>query len=170
MLVKADSKPPTASHTTSWSTGPPSHNGPVWLGVHGQAGWKDCTRSQWCPQSHDLQSDHVGKSSHTCNTVASLTAWRTDYTCHHSHRLNEPPAKGGVWNGLPRLAHGHAPYSAAKTSMDLLPWSCRSLWEWTGRQTGKGHVSHVVCSSATKTFVDLLMSWARRSQWEWTGR
>ena len=28
-------------------------------------------------------------------------AWRSDYTCHHSHRLNEPPAKGGVWNGLP---------------------------------------------------------------------
>ena len=24
--------------------------------------------------------------------------------CHYSLRLNEPPAKGGVWNGLPRLA------------------------------------------------------------------
>ena len=23
-------------------------------------------------------------------------------------RLNEPAAKGGVWNGLPRLAHSHA--------------------------------------------------------------
>ena len=47
-------------------------------------------------QSHNLQPDHGGRSSHTCNTVASLSAWRTDYTCHHSHRLIEPPAKGGV--------------------------------------------------------------------------
>ena len=40
--------------------------------------------------SHDLHSDHGGRSSHTCNTVASLPMWRTDCTCHHSHRL-EPP-------------------------------------------------------------------------------
>ena len=31
-----------------------SHKGPIWLGVHGQAGWKDCARRQWSPQSHDL--------------------------------------------------------------------------------------------------------------------
>ena len=31
-----------------------SHKGPVWLGVHSQAGWKDCARRQWSPQSHDL--------------------------------------------------------------------------------------------------------------------
>ena len=48
--------------------------------------------------------------------MASLSAWCTDYTCHHSHRLNEPPAKGGVWNGLPRLAHSHAQSSATTTS------------------------------------------------------
>ena len=53
--------------------------------------------------------------------VASLPAWRTEYTCHHSHRFNEPPAKGGVWNGLPRLEHSHAQSSASKTSVDLLP-------------------------------------------------
>ena len=76
----------------------------VWLGLHGQAGWKDCARRQWSAQSHD----HGGRSTHTCNTVASLPAWRTDYTCHHSHRLNEPHVKSGVWNGLPRLAHSHA--------------------------------------------------------------
>ena len=31
-----------------------SHKGPVWLGVHSQAGWKDCARRQWSPRSHDL--------------------------------------------------------------------------------------------------------------------
>ena len=31
-------------------------------------------------------------------------------------RLNEPPAKGRVWNGLPRLAHSHAQSSDTKTS------------------------------------------------------
>ena len=44
-------------------------------------------------------------------------------------RLNEPPAKGRVWNGLPRLAHSHAQSSAAKTSVDLLSWARRSQWE-----------------------------------------
>ena len=110
-----------------------SHKGPVWLGVHGQAGWKDCARRQWSPQSHDLQPGHGSRSSHICNTVASLQAWDTDYTCHYSHRLNEPAAKGGVWNGLPRLAHSHVQSSATKTSVDLLSWARRSQWEWTGR-------------------------------------
>ena len=110
-----------------------SHRGPVWFGVHSQAGWKDCTRGQWSPESRDFQSDHADRSSHTCNAVASLPVWYTDYTCHHSHRLNEPSAKGGVWNGLPWLAHSHAQSLAAKTSVDLLPWTCPSLWEWTGR-------------------------------------
>ena len=35
----------------------------------GQAGWKACTRNQWSPQSHNLQPDHGGRSTHTCNTV-----------------------------------------------------------------------------------------------------
>ena len=45
-------------------------------------------------------------------------------TRHHSHRLNELPAKGGVWNGLPRLAYSHA-----QSSVDLLFWARRSQWE-----------------------------------------
>ena len=28
-----------------------SHKGLVWLGIHGQAGWKDCTWRQWSPES-----------------------------------------------------------------------------------------------------------------------
>ena len=71
-----------------------SYKGPVWFGVHSQAGWKDCARRQWSPQSHNLQSDRRSRMSRTCNTVASLPAWRTDCTCHHSHRLNEAPTKG----------------------------------------------------------------------------
>ena len=56
-----------------------SHYRPVWLGIHIQAMWKDCTRRRWCPQSDDLQSDHEGRSSHRCNSVASLPTWRTNY-------------------------------------------------------------------------------------------
>ena len=45
--------------------------------------------------------------STTCNTMASLPTWCTDNTFHHSQRLNEPAVKGGVWDGLPQLAHSH---------------------------------------------------------------
>ena len=38
--------------------------------------------------------------SHTCNTVASLPKWCTNYICHHSHRLNEPAAKRVEWAAL----------------------------------------------------------------------
>ena len=47
----------------------------------------------------------------------------------NSHRLNESPAKDGVWNGLPRQAHSHAQSSVTKTSVDLLSWARRSQWE-----------------------------------------
>ena len=70
MLVKANSKPYDIEDLHERL----SHNGQVWLEVRGQAGWKDCTRRQWSPQSHDLQPDHGGRNSHTCNTVASLPA------------------------------------------------------------------------------------------------
>ena len=86
-----------------------SHKGPVWLGVHGQAGWKDCTWRQWSPQSHDLQSEHGDRSSDTWNTMVSCSTWCTDYTCHHSHRLNKPAAKDGVWNWV--APTGTQPYS-----------------------------------------------------------
>ena len=66
---------------------------------------------------------------------------------HHSHRLNEPPAEGGVWNGLPWLAHSHAQSSATKTTVDLLSWARRSQWEWTSRQTGK-HIRYHIWSAA----------------------
>ena len=115
----------TARHMTSWSTRMTQSQG---TGL-GQAGWKACTRNQWSPQSHNLQPDHGGRSTHTCNTVASLSAWRANHTCHHSHRLNEPPAKGRVWNGLPRLAHSHAQSSATNISVDLLSSARRSQWE-----------------------------------------
>ena len=108
-----------------------SQNGPVWLGVRGQAG--KCTRRQWSRQSHDLQSDHGGRSSHTCNTVAIRLAWSTDYTCHRSHRLNAPPANGGVWNRLPRLAPTAMHSLWLQSRVNLLSWAHRSQWEWTGR-------------------------------------
>ena len=120
----------------------------VWLGVHSQAGWKDGSQRQWSSQSHDLYPGHGGRSSHARNTKASLSAWRTDYTCHHSHRLNEPPAKGGVWNGLPRLAHSHAVfgYKDFCGSTDLgTPESVgmNGQIDWQALQ-----ISHLVCSLA----------------------
>ena len=110
-----------------------SHKGLVWLGVHGQSGWQDSTQRQWSPQSHNLQSDHGGRSSHTYNTVTNDIILR----------LNEPAAKGGVWNGLPQLAHSHAQSLAAKTSVDLPPWAGWSLWEWMDSQTGKHSRYHI---------------------------
>ena len=53
--------------------------------------------------------------------MASLPAWRTDHTRHHSHRVNVPPAKVGVWNGLPRLVHSHAQSSTTKSSWIYCP-------------------------------------------------
>ena len=103
MLVKANSKPhdiviyTDSSVTRDWSG---------WGFMVKQGGrtvHKDCGA-----HSRDYQPDHGGRSSHICNTLASLPVWCTDYTCHHSHRLNEPPAKGGVWNGLPQQAYSHA--------------------------------------------------------------
>ena len=76
--------------------------------------------------SHDLQSDHGGRSSPTCNTVASFPTGHTDYTCHHSHRLSEPP---GVCNWFPRLEHSHAQSLAAKTNVDVPLLASRSQWE-----------------------------------------
>ena len=134
---------PTASYMTSWST---ETRLVQWLGVQSSRVeglyWR-----QWWPQSHDLQSHHGSRSSHTCNTVASLPTWCTNYTCHHSHRLNEPAAKVGVWNGLPWLAHSHAQSSAVKASVDLLPLACQCQREWMGRQTGK-HSRHHIWSPA----------------------
>ena len=50
-----------------------SHKGPVWLGVHSQAGWKDCARRQWSPQrvmtsSLTMEVDAV---THTIQWLAS---------------------------------------------------------------------------------------------------
>ena len=50
-------------------------------GGHSQAGWKDVLYTKTrCPLTHDLQSDHGGRS---CHTVDSLPTWHTDYTCHY---------------------------------------------------------------------------------------
>ena len=84
----------------------------------------------------------------TCNTVASLSAWHTDYTCHHSHRLNEPAAKAGVSNGLPRLAHSHAVFSCKDfcgSTAKGIPESVgmNGQIDWLAQQ-----ISHLVCSLA----------------------
>ena len=40
--------------------------------------------------------------SQACTNIHTyLCTYIQTQACHHSHRLNEPPAKGGVWNGCP---------------------------------------------------------------------
>ena len=96
MLVEANSKP----HDIVIYT-----DGSVTKAVHGQAGWKDCTKS--VSGAHRVTTSsltlEVEAVTHAIQWQASQRDAQT--TCHHSHRLNEPPAKGRVWNGLPRLGH-----------------------------------------------------------------
>ena len=62
MLVKTNSKP----HDIVIYMDRSVTRDLVWLGVHCQAGLKDCTRRQWSPQTSS--PDHGSRSSHTCNT------------------------------------------------------------------------------------------------------
>ena len=70
--------------------------------------------------------------------------------------------KGGVWNGLPRLTHSHAPSSGAETSVDLLSWARRSQWQ-TDRQAQQ--ISHLACSLAGQRCSE---AWG--TLWTWTGQ
>ena len=64
--------------------------GPVWLGVTVKQGGRTVRK--------DSGSHRVMTSILTMEVepVTHAIQWHTDHTCHHSHRLNEPPAKGGV--------------------------------------------------------------------------
>ena len=102
MLVETNSKPhdiviySDGSVTWDWS------------------GWGFTVKQGGRTVHEDSASHRVTTSSLTMEVEAVTHAiqWlasQRDHTCHHSHRLNEPPAKG-VWNGLPRLAHSHAQF------------------------------------------------------------
>ena len=93
----------------------------------------NCKWRQWCLQSHYLQSDHIGRGSHTHSTMADLPERHKDHSCYHSHRLSEAAAKRGVWGGLSWLAYVHAQPTAAKTTVDLLPWPCHRHREMNGQ-------------------------------------
>ena len=110
-----------------------SHNRPVWLGVQDQAGRNDCTRRQWRPQSHDLQSDHGGRSNRTCNAVANLQTGPSDYTCNHSHRLIEPAAKGESGMGCPDLQT--ATHSLCVSTVPGTPVSVGMKWQIDGKHS-----------------------------------
>ena len=84
------------------------------------------TRRQWSPHSHGLTME-VDLCCHTCNTMAILPKWCTDYTCHHS-RTHWTCCKGWSLEWAVRLTHSHVVSSATTTSVDLLPWACRNLW------------------------------------------
>ena len=59
-----------------------------------------------------------------------------------------------VRDGLPWLVHSHTGSSAAKTSVDLLPWPCQSQRDWTSRWAGK-HSRHHIGSTAWQGSVAL---------------
>ena len=72
-------------------------------------GWGFMVKQGGRTVHEDSGAHRVMTSSLTMEVEAVTRAiQRLDYTCHHSHRLNEPPAKGGVWKGLPPLAYRHA--------------------------------------------------------------
>ena len=50
----------------------------------------------------------------------------TDYSCHLSHRLDEPAAKGGVWNGLLDWHTAMDSLRLQRHFVGLLPWACLS--------------------------------------------
>ena len=62
-----------------------------------------------------------------------LKRWQSDHTCHHPNRFNELATKSEKWNGKPRpeCVDGRHPHS--KTSMGVLPWTCRSEGKWPSR-------------------------------------
>ena len=100
----------------------------------------------------------------TYNTVTSLAAWRTDYTCHHSHRLNEPPAKGGVWNRLPWLAHTHAVFGYKDFCGSTVLGTPESVGMNGQRDWQAQKVSHLVCCLAGQRCSEV---WG--TFWTWTG-
>ena len=67
MLVEAKSKPHDIVIYTDGSVTKDRSGWGFTVKQGGRAAW-------WKLQSHDLLSDHGGRNSHTCNTVASLPA------------------------------------------------------------------------------------------------
>ena len=62
----------------------------------------------------------------------------SDYTCHDSLK---PPAEGGVWNGLSRLAHSHVQSLTSKTSVESV--GMNGQIDWQAQQ-----ILHLVCGLA----------------------
>ena len=116
-----NSSKPTTGHMTSWSTRTAVTSDRSGWGFTIKQGGRTVHDDCSATQSHDLQSDHVSRCSHTCIIVASLPALRTDYACCYSYRLNEPPEKGESGNCLSWLAHSHERVSTAQNSVICCP-------------------------------------------------
>ena len=80
MFVEANSKP---HGIVIYTDGSISRDRSGWRFTVKQGGMS-VHRYSGAHKSHNLQSDHRDRSSHTCYTVASLTKRLADYTCHHS--------------------------------------------------------------------------------------
>ena len=55
--------------------------------------------------------------------------------CHHPHRFNELATRSEMWNGNPRLECVNGWHPPSKTTMGVLPLTCRSEGKWlAGKQ------------------------------------
>ena len=119
MLVEANSKP----HDIVIYT-----NGSV---TRDRSGWGFTVKQGGRTVHKDSGAYKVTTSCLTIEveTVTRAIQWlasQRDAQITHALILNEPPAKGGVWNGLSRMAQGHAQISATKAFVERM-----------ARETGK---------------------------------
>ena len=83
-----------------------SHKGPVWLGAHSKAGWKDSTRRQWSPLVSSLAVE-VEAVTHAIQWLAS----QRDAQITHAVILTDSMnllQKMGSGMGYPDWQHSHA--------------------------------------------------------------
>ena len=125
MLVEVNSKPHDIVIYTDGSV------------TRDRSGWR-FTVTQGGRTVHEDSGAHRVTTSSLIIEVEAITyatqwlASQRDAQITHAIILTDSmnlPAKGRVWNGLPRLAHSHTQSLATKTSEDLLSWARPSQWE-----------------------------------------
>ena len=96
-----------------------SHQRPVRMGLHCQAGgdyhpWRQCSL-----YGLSIQLDNGGGSSHPCRPLGCLKRWQSDYTRHHRHRLDSVTL---LQNVKSRMGSPVWTVSMVDTHLRKLPW------------------------------------------------
>ena len=92
------------------------------------------------PTARELQTSMTAVN--LASSVSATVSEGSDY------RLNEPPAKDGIWNGLPQLAHSHAVFGYKDFCGSTVLGTPESVGvngqiDWQAQQ-----ISHLVCGLA----------------------